>query len=95
MSGIKELIRIDVTLCFAVSDAPIFGGVGTTGYAKFRIEDVGNIELLRDDKLEKRIELQTESVADFLGVTPDKLRLISYGEYLANTEEDEDAEDEE
>ena len=72
---------------FEIKDSELYGGEGTTGYAAIITEL--SITGLQAANFEKHARERTENVASMCKVSPEKVRIITKGEYDVNTEDEE------
>ena len=86
----NELINVDITFYFEISNSEVFGGIGSTGYSKAKYGGIKDLDAAAD-----AVESQREIQADMLGVPLEDAKLISKEKYDSETEEDGDSEDEE
>lgn len=71
---------------FEVRDSPIYGGDGSIGYVKTKLEPI-DITVFQESS-DKRLSAQIKYCADFLKVSTENIKLISKEEYERETEED-------
>jgi hypothetical protein len=92
MSKLNPLIKVDVTMCFEVRNADIFGGKDSVGYTKM------SYELARTPNVsdEQRISSGIAIIANQVNASIDDVKAITFEEYIRETGEDEseDFEDE-
>lgn len=82
----NELLYISVAMHYEVKDSEMYGGIGSFGYAAQSFDGVGNIQAVDDGFINTQIKI----MASTLGVSTDKVRLISKEEYDQETADDED-----
>lgn len=89
MGNLKELVNIAVKFYYEISDSELYGGIGSIGYVKSELEQVGNLEAMSEEFLQQTCR----DMANVLHVSPEKVRMISKEEYDANAEEDDEDDD--
>lgn len=87
-------INYDVHLNFymRIHDSEMFGGEGSVGYSRQTLKNCQNFD---PTKVEATAQYVIKSASGILGVSPDKIELITYQEYedeTADEEEDDDYE---
>ena len=88
-TDMKELLHIEATVFFEISDSKMYGGQGTKGYAAQKIGGLKNPENITDDM----VEGMASGMAKFMNVPREKIRIISKEEYDEQTDDDETYED--
>ena len=73
----NELINVDVTVCFKVYNAEMYGGVGSVGYTEAKYENVGSLDAIADRTVEKNRQI----MADMLKIALEDVEPITREEY--------------
>lgn len=81
---------IKLTLYYEVHNSEWFGGPGSVGYSSQSFDHVEN----PDHADTAFIKAQIAATANILGVAPDDIKIITYEQYTAATEEDPDEDEE-
>lgn len=82
---------VKLTLYYEVHDCDWFGGPGSVGYSSQSFYHVGH----PDSADEAFIKVQITNTAAVLGISPDKIRIITYEQYVAATKDEEEEPDDE
>lgn len=89
----KEFCEIERQFFFEVKDAELFGGKGSVGYTSVKVSYTSPeviMEIFASTQgWEKAMLSQIRSVAEYMEVPVDCIRLISEDEYVVSTEEDD------
>ena len=86
--GEYKKLGITVRTYYEISDAYIYGGIGSTGYSMLETE--GNGEMLHND-FDEYIRKQKKALADLLNVPEECIQVITQEEYEEKTEEDQES----
>ena len=81
----NKLINVDVTLCYKISNAEMYGGSGTTGYSEIKYEKIGNLDAIKDEM----IESNRQHMADIHEVPVEDVHPITREEYVLATADPE------
>ena len=81
-----EEIKITLSLYFKISDSMVYGGPGSTGYAKITVDN--NISEISNDYIRQYAESQRRNVARMCEVGPENVKIISRSEYDENTDDE-------
>ena len=83
----NQLIWVEVSLYFEITDSPMFGGKGTVGYATISAGGAKDTNPLIADEY---VALQTQHVAELCEVPIENVCLISKAKYDYEMSDDED-----
>lgn len=86
MKIVNPLVYISAGLHFEVTDAEMYGGVGSVGYTAINLGGIKDITQITDEY----VEAQTQATANFFDVPRSAVRLISKEEYDRETDGDDD-----
>lgn len=90
-----NLVDITLTLHFEVKDAEVFGGAGSVGYTSVALKHAKAGDQLagiiaHSVQCERFLYAQRKATADLLDVPAECVRAITYEQYEAETEEDDE-----
>lgn len=80
---------VKLTLYYEVHNSAWFGGPGSVGYSSQSFDHVENPDHADMDFIKARLA----EMATFLGVSADDIKVITYAQYAAATEDEDDEED--
>ena len=83
---VNPLVYISAGLHFEVTDAEMYGGVGSVGYTAINLGGIKEITQITDEY----VEAQTQAIANFLNVPRSTVRLISKEVYDRETEDEDE-----
>ena len=84
--NIEPMFYMGLSVYFEVKDSEMYGGIGSIGYASYKLDGVRNFEALNTEMLKKIVAIY----AEMLNVPMECIRVISKDEYDEMTEDDED-----